>query len=87
MVRLAEAEDRPLLGGDHSIGKGDVALSGAGVQTRALQPHFQAMRLAVEGAGCKSEQVLASQLLRDPRKGRRKLVGFLQFEIPAAGFV
>ena len=45
------------------------------------------MLLAVEHRRRESECIEAVQLLRDARERRTKIVGLLQLEIPAAGFI
>ena len=52
-----------------------------------LHPHFELVLLAVEQRRREAERVEAVQLLGHARERRRQLVGLLQLEIAAAGFV
>ena len=45
------------------------------------------MELAVLDARGEADDILAVKLLRDPRECRAQVVGVLQLEIPAAGFL
>ena len=52
-----------------------------------LHAHLELVLLAVEHRRREAERVQAVQLLRDARERRRQLVGLLQLEVAAAGFV
>ena len=54
---------------------------------RPLHLHFELVHLAVERDGCKPDQVLTAQLLRDARERRRELRRLQQLEVAAAGLV
>ena len=54
---------------------------------RLLHAYRQLVDLAVELGRREADHVLAVQLLRDPREGRREVGGLLQLEVAAAGLV
>ncbi len=71
----------PLRGGWRDVGLARVPSPGL------PDPDLGLVELAVLDARCKTDDILAVKLLRDPRERRAQVVGVLQLEIPAGGFL
>src|SRR6185436_4045032 len=70
-----------------TFGRRDVAPAGPRDHAGLLHPHFELVLLAVERGGIEADRVEAVQLLDDARERRPQVVGLLQLEIAAAGFL